>query len=561
MRSSLLVASCLVSAPLAAQGPVELVDRSSSGQAADGSSYAPAISADGNVVAFISGSDNLAPGLAPDGGYAVYVRDRIAGTCEIAEIAFDGTAGDQGSFKPSISADGRYVAFVSIATNLVVNDTNGSASDLFVRDRVRGTTTIASLTSQGAQAATAEGMLSADARFVVFDSDSEAVVPGDTNHVTDVFVRDLVNGTVERVSRRADGSEAQQPSRSGKISADGARVAFASFDALVAADNDVFEDVYVLDRASGVLHLASPTFDGSPSANESMRPVLAAGGAVVAFLSNDARLVPDDSNGATDAFWFDIALGTVGRASVRHGGAQIPFSQVDQPAISGDGRFIGFESRGDVVPGVTAGLREYVHDRLTRATLLVDMAPGGAEGDASSDSAVALSFHGEWVAWDSHSTNLLPNDPPHSDVFVRALVPALPYTYCEAKPNSLGVAAHVSSSGTPSVSSGAPFLVETRGAIGGQAGMLVYGFSPRNVPWLGGSSCVAEPFERTRMQLASGGGSGAFRFDFNARIRGGFDPRLVSGTVVYAQYWYRDPLDPTGFGVGLSDALAFTIEP
>src|SRR5437660_5099931 len=219
-------------------------------------SLGSALSADGRFVAFDSAATDLVAGdtnLVSD----VFVHDRQTGTTERVSVASDGAQGNGSSgllsfaFPPGLSADGRFVAFVSFATNLVAGDTNG-ATDVFVHDRQTGTTERVSVASDGTQgnAASAGFALSADGRFVAFHSTATNLVAGDTNGATDVFVHDRQTGTTERVSVDSDGTQGNGPSAGAALSADGGLVAFhGTATNLVAGDANGAYDVFVHDRA------------------------------------------------------------------------------------------------------------------------------------------------------------------------------------------------------------------------------------------------------------------------------------------------------------------------
>ena len=221
---------------------------------ADGESSSPAISADGRFVAFVSFATNLVPGDS-NGRGDVFVRDRLTQTTERVSVDSAGTEGNSGSDGPSISANGRFVVFWSDATNLVRGDTNGVA-DVFVRDRLTRTTERVSVDSAGNEGNGASGLhshseysISADGRFVAFVSSATNLVPGDTNGAADVFVHDRLTRTTERVSVDSAGNEANSSSFDPVISADGRFVAFSSAATnLVPGDTNEQPDVFVRDR-------------------------------------------------------------------------------------------------------------------------------------------------------------------------------------------------------------------------------------------------------------------------------------------------------------------------
>lgn len=140
-----------------------------------------------------------------------------------------------------------------------------------------------------------------------------------------------------------------------------------------------------------------------------------------------------------------------------------------------------------------------------------------------------------------------------------------PQTYCTPKPNSQGCQPGIGHAGVPSASSPSSFDVTAANVINNKNGVLFYGYGPAGLPFQGGFLCVQPPIRRTAVQSSAGNPppddcSGAFSYDFNSRIQSGVDPALVPCAAVCCQYWYRDPLDPSGFGTGLSDALRFEIQ-
>jgi Tol biopolymer transport system component len=204
------------------------------------------MSAGGRFIAFESDATNLIPGDT-NGSRDVFVRDRKTGTTTRVSVGTGGVQGDGDSIYPSISADGRLVAFTSYATNLVPGDTNGGP-DVFVRDRKTGTTRRVSLGPGGVQGDVGSGRLaiSADGRFVTFESDDTNLVRGDTNEEWDIFVRDLHRGTTRRVSVGPGGVQGNSYSLDPAISADGRFVALESNATnLVPDDTNNALDVFV----------------------------------------------------------------------------------------------------------------------------------------------------------------------------------------------------------------------------------------------------------------------------------------------------------------------------
>ncbi len=256
----------------------------------------------------------------------IFVRDRLTGRSAVVSVASDGGEANGNSFDPVISADGRYVAFASQATNLVPGDTNGF-NDIFLRDLVAGTTTRLSVSSAEAQAnSVSHGpAISGDGRYVAFYSNASNLVAGDTNIRWDTFVRDVVAGTTERVSVSTAGVESAfgdgvNPS----ITADGRYVAFLSQGSL---DPDVLQhcqEIYIRDRTAGTTTLIRPTETGGLSNTGIRFADISADGRFVAFQSNSDNIVTPDQNGFThDIFLKDLVTGTtilVSQATRRNAG-------------------------------------------------------------------------------------------------------------------------------------------------------------------------------------------------------------------------------------------------
>jgi Tol biopolymer transport system component len=219
-------------------------------------------------------------------------------------VASDGKPGNGASFSPQISGDGRFVAFVSEATNLVGGDTNGAA-DVFVHDRETGRTTRVSVASNGApvNGDAFTPSISGDGRYVAFATDAGNLVPGDANHASDVFVHDRQTGRTVLVSAAGDGHPSDRGSFAPSLSADGRAVSFVTDGALLPDDTNHTEDVYVADLSTGALRRVSLASDGSEGDRPSTGPSISGDGTAVAFESLATNLVVPDTNTAEDVFW------------------------------------------------------------------------------------------------------------------------------------------------------------------------------------------------------------------------------------------------------------------
>jgi archaellum component FlaF (FlaF/FlaG flagellin family) len=418
------VAGTLVAAaagPAGAAGGTQRVSVSSAGAQANDDSGAASISADGRYVAFESPASNLVPGDT-NGRSDVYVRDRRTNTTGRVSVSGRSDQADGASDTPSISADGRYVAFDSDASNLVPGDTNGTW-DVFVRDRQAGTTERVDVSSTGAQAnePVFDSVVSANGRYVAFTSWASNLVPGDTNNALDVFVRDRRSRTTERVSVSGTGTQADDQSVRTAISANGRYVVFNSFATnLVPGDTNGTWDEFVRDRQSRTTERVSVSGSGGQANSRSFDGVVSADGRYVAFDSFASNLVPGDTNGWWDVFVRDRRSGTTQRVNVSSTGAQANDSN-GLSAMSPDGRYVAFLSAAsNLVPGDTNAKTDvYVRDRQAGTTGRASVSSTGAQANDDSHGA-AISADGRYVAFPSDASNLVPGDTNRRrDVFVR----------------------------------------------------------------------------------------------------------------------------------------------
>jgi Tol biopolymer transport system component len=436
LRLSALALAWILVSGLASAQTTERASVGAAGAQGDQSGFGVSVSASGRYVAFASNSTNLVAGDS-NGNWDVFVRDRLGATTERVSVDSAGLEGNGLSDTPSISADGRLVAFCSAASNLVPGDTNG-LSDVFVHDRLNGITQRVSISSAGLQASDQSSAcsISADGRFVVFASVAPNLVAGDTNAAPDIFVRDLQSATTERVDIAWSGAQANSSSFTPSISADGRCVAFMSTASnLVSNDQNQLSDIFLRDRQAGTTTRVSTNTSGGSADGASFACAISADARCVAFFSFASNLVAGDTDGFGDLFLRDLQLGTTELLSVDSAGAQANLeSEQIAPALSADGRRVAFSSRAwNLVAGDTNGQADvFLRDRHDGTTERLSLSSFGAQGDHGSFSS-ALSADGRFAGFTSAATNLVAADTnAATDIFVRdRLTPGLGSDLCQ----------------------------------------------------------------------------------------------------------------------------------
>ena len=406
--------------PLAVAGATTRVSVSSTGVEGNKNSGFSAVSAGGRYVAFESLASNLVVGDNTRFN-DVFLRDRTSGTTVLVSVSSTGTQANFNSNSATSTADGRYVAFDTAATNLVHGDTN-HVRDVFVRDVSAGTTRRVSVGRGGAQAdsVSRDPMISPNGRFVVFDSYASNLVRGDTNGKQDVFIRDLKTGTTRLVSAGRGGAPANGPSTRPAISANGHFVTFESTATnVVRANTKHGRDIFVRNLSTGRTHLVTAGRAGAPANGSSDDPTISGGGRYVVFASNASNLVARDTNGRSDVFVFDRHSDKTRRVSVGRRGVEAN-SECFDPVVSANGRYVAFDSyASNLVANDTNHVSDvFVRDLMTGTMRRISVRPGGAETHQNSFQP-SISASGRYVAYDSLSSALVANDTNASfDVFL-----------------------------------------------------------------------------------------------------------------------------------------------
>ncbi|MFG1211195.1 VCBS domain-containing protein [Xanthobacter flavus] len=401
-------------------GGITLLSVSTSGQQGYGSSFGPTVSADGREVAFASAS--TLTGVGYSGQNQIFVKDLSTGAVTLVSANASGTAGNQDT--PSIfsvadvaiSPDGHKVAFVSSASNLIPGDTNGT-DDVFVKDLVTGAITRVSTTSSGAEINAWSGrpVFSPDGTKVAFESGALDLT-GDTNG-SGLYVKDLITGTTTQVLTNAPDAYAHTSAFNPAFSSDGTKIAFAAF-GNESGPNIVGGSmcVFVKDLTTGDV-----TYVSAASAHE-IRPVFSPDGTKIAFISGDSSVFPGGETGGTHLYVKDLQTGEITRVSSPDG---LPNNGTvgDQFAFSADGNKIVFSSSESTMPGNTNGASNiFVADLETGAITKV------AANTAGISAGLAFTPDGAHVIFASDATNLVANDTNNaSDVFM-ASIPATSVT-------------------------------------------------------------------------------------------------------------------------------------
>jgi len=388
----------------------------------------PSISASGRYVAFETSAPKVVKGDT-NGTSDVFVRDRVERTTKRVSVSSSRQQGDGWSGYAAISGDGRFVAFTSAATNLVPGDANGK-EDVFVHDRATGTTERVSVGSSGQEgnADSAYPALSADGRFVAFVSSASNLVEGDANGKIDVFVHDRAAHVTKRISVDSSGVEGNgdcdylMPTA---MSADGRFVAFASAATnLAAGDTNAKYDVFVHDRKTGTTTRASESSASVPGNDTSWLASMSGDGRFVVFESYASNLVANDANGEADVFVHNVRTGTTKRVSVAENGGEAE-DGCYSPTISANGRFVAFDSyASNLVAGDENDAGDvFVHDRKKGTTRRVSVASDGREANGASGFPF-ISANGRFVAFQSDATDLDGADTnQNTDVYLRGPLP------------------------------------------------------------------------------------------------------------------------------------------
>jgi len=406
----------------AAQSTTTQVSVATNGTSANRFSYRPRISADGEHVAFHATANNLGQVNDSNGQPDVFLRHVDSGITETVSIDLGGTRTASGaSENPSVSQAGRWVAFESLAADLIVGDTNAQR-DIFVRDMQLGITERVSMSTGGiaTDGNCFHPSISGDGRFVAFQSWGTNLVANDFNGWQDVFLHDRQLGTTICLSVDAAGIPANGFSTDPAISTDGNFIAFASSSTnLVSGDNNGVPDIFVYDRVAGSLELVSLSNGGAQGSFSSALPSISADGRWIAFETLSNNLVGSDSNNATDIFLRDRLSGTIARMSVDTAGIEGD-SNSFEASVSADGNQVAFRSVAENLIATDSNLvgDVFLRDVAAGTTIRISESTGGGQSNGHS-TLPTISDDGTRIAYQSLASNLsLPDTDNLEDDFL-----------------------------------------------------------------------------------------------------------------------------------------------
>lgn len=395
----------------------KLVSVSATGtSSANSSTNVVDVSASGRYVVFESSAGNLGP--ATNSHQQIFRKNLLTGQVDLVSVSNAGVPGDKYSYGGSISADGQRVVFSTFASNLG----GSNAPQVVMRDMSTGSMTVVSRNSAGVNGniSSSNARISANGRYVSFSTNSNNLVDGDTNNKSDIFVKDLQTGVIERVSVSDNWSQGLEDSFRPDISADGRFVAFSSFsDNLVNGDSNDTYDVFLRDRSLNKTYLVSQSSEGVIGNNTSFFPSISDDGRYIVFYSFSSNFGP--SSFSYDVYLRDMVEGTTTLVSKDVNGGPAD-SLSFRASISGDGRFISYMTRATniVTPDATPGYDIIVYDRITDKNTRESVKTNGEQIVAAFSFITRLNYDGSVLVFATNAVGLDARDSDNLlDIYAR----------------------------------------------------------------------------------------------------------------------------------------------
>ena len=418
---SLPLVATLTTGLAAAQGQTTRVSLDSFEVEGNESSREPSISGDGRWVAFETWA-NLDPSDTTPSQFFldIYLRDRVTGTTEVISRDLNGSNPNDDCRDAEISDDGRFVVF-TVEGSDVLNGDDNARRDVARYDHQSGTLALVSAALDGSVGDwdSYEADISGDGNIVVFTSGAGDLTLQDPGQWA-IFARDMTTGVTELISKGVGGVDPDSNSSAPAVSSNGRYVVFVCHATnIVPGDVNGAPDIFVYDRQTGAMDIASISSLGAQANSDCWDPSISDDGRFVTFHALASNLVPGDTNGYTDVFLRDRQTGQTTRVSETPTGGNANFLS-QYASITPDGRYIAFRSWANNLTGAPgiSWLNAYVRDRVTGETRLVSVDSAGL-GTNNHNDAPVISADGQWVAFGSDATNLVADDfNAETDVFV-----------------------------------------------------------------------------------------------------------------------------------------------
>lgn len=405
---------------LGATATTERVSVTPGGAEPDASSGEPSVSADGNLVAYSSYATDAVPGVGDGQSPQIYVYDRTTGATKLVSASSSGQPGNDYSEQPAISADGRYVAFDSYATNLAPGAV--AFSDVYVKDLVTGELKRASVSASGAAGEdySSSPSISADGNVVTFSSDAKNLTPVKTKSRRNEFAHYMDSGKTFQVNVSPQGKGGAGDCHKPSVSGDGRLIAFASSGRNLVKGGSKGWQIFVRDMKTKRTTVVSRSSGGKDGNGLSSHPVISGDGRYVAFESKATNLVKGDANTAQDIFLRDLRKGTTKRISVTANGKEANAPSYDA-AISNHGGFVAFWSQAGLVKPRRAG-KAHVFFYASRGRTRLQQADVNDAGQSANGRSYypSISADGRFVGFETDARNLVPGRAARqADVYVR----------------------------------------------------------------------------------------------------------------------------------------------
>ncbi|MDH5728527.1 MAG: HYR domain-containing protein, partial [Gammaproteobacteria bacterium] len=396
-------------------------------QQGDKASYGPSVNADGRYIVFESSSTNLTDIKNTTKNTQLFLKDLLTGNVTGVSIK-NGIWGDSPSQRPQISTDGKFITFVSSASNLIGNDTNGHVNDIFRFEISSDSIELVSSNSQNSQSSKYVNtpFISQNGQFIVFEAVDNELVSEDTKGMLSIVLKDMDSHKTELISVNTAGEPANSGSINASISADGRYVVFNSFADNLANDTNSSADIFLRDRMTKTTTRLSVDENGDETIGAAKDAMISEDGRFVVFAARQRNIITGTLSGAYQVYLVNLVTNKIQLISASVN--SVPGDRDStNPKISANGRFVSYVSSATTITNnnPNAMLQLFVYDRILNENVIYSVSDTGKVSDSSIDVKTALSSDGQSLVFSSYSSTLVASDTNLvSDVFIHVRKPA-----------------------------------------------------------------------------------------------------------------------------------------